>query len=306
VETKQQLSFTAVPEFPLSVLIVEECADDVEAYLSALRQARFDVQFSVVATPENFEEQLRAERFDVILSGYHFKTWAGLDALGFLQSEGFDIPFILVTEPLGEQIAVECLKRGVSDYVLKGELDRLSAAVFHALDQKAIRNEKRQTERMLKSSEARFRALADAVPTAVLIEQGTQTCYANRAAEEITGFSRAELLDKNFWSMIVPSAKKTLIEQAGRFSSEEAPNSWRYKTQIRTKGGEIRDLHVTVNMFRIDGVPSSLICALDITARETIAAVRPLLRAKAPEQVVPKSLVARKAQMSEERILLYA
>jgi hypothetical protein len=63
---------------------------------------------------------------------------------------------------------------------------------------------------------------------------------------------------------------------------------------------------VTVNMFRIDGVPSSLICALDITAQEAIPAIPPVVRRKAPEQVIANSLVSGKGQASEERVVLYA
>jgi PAS domain S-box-containing protein len=252
------------PEFPLSVLIVEDNPDDAELLLRTLRKAHFELQYTVVDSPAEFVAQLRTESYDVILSDYNLGPWTGLDALELLRRTPYPVPFILVTGELGERKAIECFKFGITDYVLKDNLDRLPPAVFRALDEQALRNEKAQADRLVKSSEGKFRALADAIPMAVFIEQGTQCCYANRAAEEITGYSRAELLEKNFWEMVLPSSKKALLDRVAN-SSSDTPCCSRYETQILTKTGETRWLDVSVGMFRIDGGLAALISAMDIT-----------------------------------------
>jgi PAS domain S-box-containing protein len=259
------------PEFPLSALIVEDNPDDAALFLRALKKAHFEIRHEVVQNATDFAEQLRTGTFDVILSDYNLGPWTGLDALSLLKRTGYDIPFILVTGALGEDRAVECFKFGITDYVLKGNLERLPQAVFRALEETALRNEKRQAERLLKGSEAKFRALADAIPTAVFIEQGTQCRYVNRAAEEITGYSHTELLEKNFWELLMPSSRKALLRHSPR-TSDDLESSSRYQTRILTKGGDVRVLDVTVGTFKLDGVLAALISALDVTAQKHGAA----------------------------------
>jgi PAS domain S-box-containing protein len=253
-----------VPDSPMGVLIVEDNADDAELLLRTLKRAHFEIQSDVVETPAEFAWQLRTASYDLILSDYNLGPWTGLDALELLRRTPYNIPFILVTGALGEQKAIDCFRFGITDYVLKDNLDRLPTAVSRALDDRAQRDERAQANRLVRSSEAKFRALADAIPLAVFIEQGTHCCYANRSAEETTGYSRAELLGKNFWQMVVPGSKKALVDRVAN-SSSDTPCGSRYETQIVTKTGATRWLDVTVGMFRIDGKLAALISALDVT-----------------------------------------
>jgi PAS domain S-box-containing protein len=266
-EFKVTKKFHLAPQFPLSVLIVEDNRDDAALCLRVLTKAHFEIAHRIVQTAADFIEQLRTEKYDVIVSDYNLGSWTGLDALSLLQESGCDIPFILVTGALGEDKAVECFKFGITDYVLKHNLERLPQAIFRALEETALRNEKRQTERLLKVSEAKFRALADAIPTAVFIEQGTQCRYANRAAVEITGYSQTELLEKNFWELILPSSRKALLRTSPS-PSDDLESRSRYQARILTKAGDVRLLDVTVGTFRLDGMLAALISALDITSQK--------------------------------------
>jgi two-component system sensor histidine kinase UhpB len=83
----------------------------------------------MVATREQFAEKLREKAFDIILSDYRLPGWTGLDAFSLIKEYGLDIPFVLVTGPLGEELAVECIKHSVTDYVWKDQLARLPMAV---------------------------------------------------------------------------------------------------------------------------------------------------------------------------------
>jgi PAS domain S-box-containing protein len=267
---EHEFAIGLTPEFPLSVLFVDEKPEAVEACLMNLRAAHFEIQFDVVATAEAFVEKVRAESYDVILSAFHMSDWTGLDALELLKRTGYDIPFIVVTDALGERTAVECFKKGVSDYVVTDEMDRLAPAVFHVLEEKALRNERRHSDRMLKANEAQFRSLADAIPMAVFIERGTQCQYVNRSAEHLTGYSKAELLKMNFWQMILPSSKRALLDRSVEISVAEFPAVSRYETQILTKGGELRWLDVSVGVFRMEGSLAALITAHDITEQRRL------------------------------------
>jgi PAS domain S-box-containing protein len=254
-------------EFPLNVLFVEDNPGDLDLCLRALRNARFEIEFKLASTAAEFVACLRSQSFDVILADYNLGNWTGLDALELLRRTGYDIPFILVTGALGEAIAVECFRFGITDYVLKDNLDRLSSAVFRALQGTALRNERKQSEAQTRANELKFRALADALPTAVFIEQGTRCCYANRAAEKLTGFSHEELLASNFWQLIASNSRRSFQCCSSR-TGEAREALARYRADIVTKAGEVRQLDIAVANFRLDGGLATLVTALEVVPFE--------------------------------------
>jgi len=256
------------PRFPLSVLLVEDNPADAELCLHALDKSQFEIRCDIVKTADDFVDRLRDATYDVILSDYNLGDWTGMDALDLLHKEGCDVPLVLVTAALGDQAAIECVERGVADYVLKDRLDRLPAVISKTLEEKGRRYEQQCADRSLKESEAKFRELAEAIPTAVFIEQGTLCRYVNHAAEEITGFGREELLSMNFWSLILPSSRKALTQQVANRTDSDEPSASRYETRIITKGGQIRWLDVTVGALRMDGKLAALISAVDTTHRK--------------------------------------
>lgn len=257
---------TLAPKLPLSVLIVEDNADDAELYLRVLQRSPFDLHVDIAKSRAEFTERLHTVNFDVVLTDYNLGDWTGMDALELLRKQGYDIPVIVVTGALGDQQAVECIKNGATDFVLKDRMERLPIAISRALDDKALRVERQRAELSLQESEAKFRALAEAIPTAVFIEQGTECRYVNRAAERLTGYSRDELLAMNFWQLILPGSRKALIDRADKNGGDDETSSL-YKTRILTKKGEVRQLDLTVGMFQIEGCLAALITAIDVTEK---------------------------------------
>ena len=250
------------PRFPLTVLIVENNPLDAELCIDFLAGAQFDLTVDIAQTPEEFVEKLQIAHYDVILADYHLGSWTGMDALGLLQEHGRDIPFILLTAGLGEQTAVECMKRGLADYVLRDRIDRLPVAIFRALEQGAARSERRRVERIREQAEAKFRALAEFMPAAVFLEQGSKCSYANRAAEAVTGFARVELKDKSFWQLVPEESRAVAYAQLHRSHAAELPEKCR--THITTKSGAERWLECTVKVLQIEGGLAELITAVPI------------------------------------------
>jgi signal transduction histidine kinase len=130
-------------ESKLKVLLVEDNPADGELVLHALRRGGFDVAGEVVATAEAFRQQVKERTPDLVLANYNLGQWRGMEALETLRFEGLDIPLILVSNTLGEVTAVECIKQGASDYVLKTALDRLPGSVRRALEETRIKQESR-------------------------------------------------------------------------------------------------------------------------------------------------------------------
>ena len=128
----------------LSALLVEDNLADSELVLRELRRGGFEVASDVVQTAADFRRKLQASNPDVVLADYNLGSWRGMEALEILRGEGRDIPLILVSGALGDVTAVECIKQGATDYVLKDSLARLPVSVRRALREKQVREERRR------------------------------------------------------------------------------------------------------------------------------------------------------------------
>src|SRR5260370_2089114 len=129
----------------LHVLIVADSRDDVELILLELREAGLRVDYTTAENREQFRRALQQENLDAIFSDYRLPSWTGLEALHELQETGRDIPFLLVTGTLGEEAAVECMKQGATDYIVKDRISRLPVALKRAIGEKAPPEETNQT-----------------------------------------------------------------------------------------------------------------------------------------------------------------
>ncbi|MGH9630101.1 MAG: response regulator [Bryobacteraceae bacterium] len=118
---------------PLRVLFIEDNPRDVKLLSHHLERAGFDVHADLVATAPEFMNAIHSTSYDVILADYRLPGWSGMAALEALQKEGKEIPFILVTGTVGDETAVDCIKKGAIDCILKDRLERLSFAVERAL-----------------------------------------------------------------------------------------------------------------------------------------------------------------------------
>lgn len=130
---------------PLKVLIVEDRPTDAELVLHELKQDGFAPVWNRVETEVDFRLQLESLP-DVVLADYSLPRFSVLHALDIVRGQGIDIPFIIVTGTVGEELAVECIKLGADDYLLKDRLARLGPAVRQALEAKQARIERQRAE----------------------------------------------------------------------------------------------------------------------------------------------------------------
>lgn len=130
----------------LRALVVEDEPADVELALRALRLADLEVTEDVAQRVEEFTELVRKNSYDVVLADYKLPGWNGMESVEILRKEGLDIPVILVSGALGEQTAVDCIKQGAADYVLKDHLARLPGAVRRAMREAKLREDHRHSQ----------------------------------------------------------------------------------------------------------------------------------------------------------------
>jgi len=132
--------------------MVEDDPCDVELVRHALRTGGFDVDCDVVQSPAEFVASIRRENYELVLADYRLPAWNGMETVEILRQEGLDIPVVMVSGSLGELMAVECVKQGASDYVLKDHMGRLPGSVDRALREKNLREAHRQIQEELARS----------------------------------------------------------------------------------------------------------------------------------------------------------
>ncbi|MFZ3264260.1 MAG: ATP-binding protein [Terriglobales bacterium] len=136
----------------LRALVVEDDPADVELLMRALRSGGCEPDIDIVQTAEDFADRIRKNRYDVVLADYGLPAWNGMETVEVLRREGLDVPVVVVSGSLGELKAVECIKQGAADYVLKDHLPRLPEAVRRAVADKKLREEHRRSQEELARS----------------------------------------------------------------------------------------------------------------------------------------------------------
>ena len=132
----------------LNLLLLEDSPADAELMIEVLRESGFDPTFRRVESKDAYLRELDQPP-DFILSDYSMPQFTARDALQLMKERGLDLPFIIVSGCIGEEMAVECMKAGAADYLLKDRLGRLGHAVTQALERKQLIEEKRQAEQKL-------------------------------------------------------------------------------------------------------------------------------------------------------------
>ncbi|MBI4796793.1 MAG: PAS domain S-box protein [Deltaproteobacteria bacterium] len=221
----------------LDILMLEDVASDAELVQYELRKAPLDFTIRRVDTREDFLQELERRTPDLILADYNLPSFDGLSALGLAQGMRPEVPFIFVSGAMGEEVAIDSLKQGATDYVLKQRLGRLGAAVQRALREARERRQRHQAEEMLRESEERFRTLFQTAGSVIAVVTPTgRILEFNPEAERATGWRRHEVLGRNFLKLFVPSAYEEAVKSD--FQKVLAGQETRgFETPLKLRGG---------------------------------------------------------------------
>ena len=192
---------------PLRVLLVEDTEDDATLLLLELRHGGFEPYIVRVQTAAAMKAELLGRSWDVVISDFSLPSFTGFEALRVLQGSGVDVPFILVSGTIGEEVAVEAMRAGADDYVMKARLQRLPAAVERELREAEARAAHREAQKTLIA----LRKAVDSLPVGVTITgtEGT-ILYTNPAEHALHGYEPNELVGKEGRSLMPPEFTRRL------------------------------------------------------------------------------------------------
>lgn len=253
---------------PVKVLLLEDNDHDAELLTRVLSKAEppMDLEIHRARSRSEFIEKLSEVHPSLIISDYTIPGFDGLSALGMAQDTSPDTPFIFVSGTIGEERAIDALKRGASDYVLKDNARRLVPAVQRALQEAMVVRARREAEQALVESEKRYESLVELSPDGVfLVSNGTIT-FANKAALRIYRAERQDqLIGHDYVDFVHPQSRGDVTMRLSSFQAHERP--YVEQKHIRLDGS---DVHVELASTTIasHGQGSMLIVTRDITERK--------------------------------------
>ncbi len=190
-------------ESTLYILHLEDNANDAELIHSILEANGLNCQIVLVDNREDFQTALDESNFDLILADYTLPSFDGISALQITQQKKPDIPFIFISGKLGEEVAIETLKNGATDYVLKNRLNRLVPALVRALQEANDRRERKKAEEELRKKTEYLEAIMNSSLDLIFtIDKDGKLRYMNNKLEDILGYNITEIAGKSFFDFL--------------------------------------------------------------------------------------------------------
>ncbi len=256
----------------LRVLIIEDSEFDARVMTSVLRQGGYDVSSQRVESGSSLRDALGTNDWDIILSDYNLPDFQAPEALRILKSSGVDVPFIIISGGIGEDVAVAAMKAGAHDYLMKGQLARLVVAVERELREAQTRRERQQVEAALRESEQRNRLLWENSSDAVmLLDSAGVIQFANPATTKIFGYPSPELIGTNIERLFGASGRSTLkvnLEASGGLEGESKGQRQLFEALGETQEGKSITLETALSSLELHERRMYVAFIRDITARK--------------------------------------
>jgi PAS domain S-box-containing protein len=189
----------------LNILLVEDSEDDAVLIERKLRKEGFQCRIQRIENGKEMETALRSDEWDLIISDYLLPRFSGKEALRLAQKVKGEIPVVMVSGKVGEEKAVDLLKEGASDFVIKEDLSRLPFVVGRALEDARQQKDKMKTEAELQKVAGRYHMLAENISDIIwTMDTGKRFTFVSPSALLVTGYSIEEILDMGLEGLLVP------------------------------------------------------------------------------------------------------
>ncbi len=237
----------------IRLLIIEDSEDDAELLVRKVTKSGYKIKYTRVESEKEMKSALQQEVWDLIISDYSLPNFTGLSAINLINQLKIDIPFIIVSGAIGEDIAVEAMKAGAHDYIMKDNLARLSPAIERELREAKIRNERKQAISALRESEQKYHTLFDQSPVGVfIVNKNLIITECNKRTtdifltpiEEIIGLDLKIINDKSLISLIKKAFKGESSQQDIHYKATDGTDKiWLYcfVSPLRNSNNEVTD-----------------------------------------------------------------
>ncbi len=223
---------------PIRLLIVEDSEDDAFFLVRTLTQAGFDVDFKCVETSSEMRRAIEEQSWDAIIYDYQMPSFDGVAALGIYNEFDLDIPFIVVSGAIGEEMAVDIMKAGAHDYILKHNLARLIPAIEGELQETRLRRERREALQELQHSESRYRAIVE--DQTEMINRSTldgTITFVNNAYARLHDCMPADLIGEKYSACMTEKSVERLTKVRSALSLKKPVST--SVSQYRKKDGSL-------------------------------------------------------------------
>jgi PAS domain S-box-containing protein len=248
--------------------MVEDEVHDASLVEHSLKDGGFDFSFRRVETEADYLKELEGFRPSVILSDHGLPAFDGFTALSIAKHKAPDVPFIFITGSLGEEMTIQALKSGATDFVLKHRLSTLPPAVHRALRQAEFRQQRKKAEEDLLTSEERYRTLVELSPDALFVQIDDRIVFINSAGVKLFGAANPEqLIGKHTQDLVHPACWNEVQKRRLRMRVEGKPLPFLEQKWVRLDGVPV-DVEVAAAPLVFAGKSAAQVIAHDITERK--------------------------------------
>ena len=275
---------------PLRLLFIEDADDDVVLLARQLRQGGYDVTYERVETADGLRSALHRGGWDVIISDYTMPRFSGLEALAITVQLAPDVPFLLISGTVGEEVAVESIKAGAADYLMKQNLIRFVPAVTRALRDSAERRAMRRAEAVLREQRSLLGMIYDNTSEALILHTWDPTrarwfiTSANRATLTLARTLGVKVTEGDLIGKSFEDAVRVYLSRSADVSASLAEDLYHAAETGRPAGREVAvelggaAVHLDVTYIPFHGPDGGsrhvLFVARDVTARKKAEADR--------------------------------
>ncbi len=222
----------------IRILYIEDSEEDSFLTIHHIEQAGHKVEWRRIETASELENSLKGN-WDTILCDYMMPKFSGLEAIKIWKDSGIDIPLIVISGRIGEETAVEAMKAGADDYMMKDNLRKLVPSIQREINAARTRQDARKTRLALYEAEQKYRLFVDEASDAIFIVQEERIEFANARTEEFSGYSLSELSQKKMSELIHADDRAAFGERIERLFTGRVPLDELFVARILLKDGKI-------------------------------------------------------------------
>jgi PAS domain S-box-containing protein len=250
--------------------MVEDSKDDEFLIIRGLKKGGYNPAYERIETASAMKKALKEKQWDIILCDYKLPKFNAHAAITLLKEIKIDIPIIIVSGTIGENEAIDCMRLGAQDYIMKENLSRLCPAIAREIQDVKVRAEQKRTEKKLRHEEQLFRTFTEQdSDLIILINKDFQITYSNPAAENFLGIKKEEIIGSKVYNYLHPDDLEPVRDILDTFLKDKSTNIKNAEFRICNKDGTWHTVEaVGTNLVHNNVFETVVVKLRDITDRK--------------------------------------